>query len=333
MLPKFQTLFPRSRILPGRNTRIQGRDSGRVVKGMTIKGTDNFIALRTQNTSTIPTIEPGAIFKAGSNVKVYGRDAILVLERVSEPVEETSPVLNASLEMEYEVFWAELLQCSLGTGPIGDDSYDNPDGYWIIEQRFIFNFQNGTITVTYTSNAATIIYGPGDPVPIYGVECNTTSESDEDPNFDYGYFIDQTLEEETITYVSTKSALIAAMEKDNAQSGSLNLSFSHSLWQTISETPNYINSALPPALSIGVNAIRAGKARVRFKNTGQVPLQITCGFYGTGLPGGASNIEEILNLSPNATSAWQEPPAPEYAPKGRYFLVPSVKIAQYIYFS
>jgi len=311
MLPKFQPLFPDSRILAGKNTRMQGYGQAKSISGVTVQGSGSILAQRTQKSSGIPVLTDQDVLRAGSNVRIHGRDRILVIERIPEPVEQEEMTPIASLKVEYEILISTVYPCAASLG----DSNNDPDGVWVI------SVSNYGVTTTYAGTF--YFYGPGDPPP---VEC-------EEPSYSGEYDSEAPAGEikTTVSWASQTNSFLEALEIDPINSGDYVIDFPFKDWELISKEPFGEYGSYNPF--IGSSIFRTGfdmsTTRVRLTNVGNTSLRIICGFYGLEVDGGASDIETTLNLKPKQASNWFNAPTPEFYPLHRYFMISRVKIGKW----
>ena len=308
MMPDLRALFnePR-RLWAGKGTQIRGYADKRIITGMQATGAPAVFTLgRADSTAPAPdqgTGENPVELRAGQGVRLHGYGGIHTLERLPLPPPEEPPVGPAILEWEVEAFAGYASICSLGEN-------FNEAGTWLISWETVNNFENGSSTDSEAASGVISAYGPGETPD----ECDAPiTESNFDPGFDYGDFIDQTYSEVTVPFTDLISHAIGAL----ASAGTFKSSatWPRAEWQDVSEevTP-FTQSFGNVYATTGVFGSTAESKKFRLRNRGSAALRVDCGFYGVGL----SDITDTIDLAPGATSAWQEVPAIDTDPAKYY---------------
>jgi len=282
---------------------------------------------RSDSSSPMPdqgTGENPVELRAGQGMRLHGYGGIHTLERLPVPPPEDPPPGPARLEWEVERSWGEVLICTLGY-----ESIETP-GSWVIASATTYNFTvvltDGTriddsYVDTVTASGVTTAYGPDDPLP--NACADLVYESTYDPDIDYGdvdYIEDNgTTTEETLvdpdSLVASAIAQLAVFQETSASQ-----EWAKTVWQDVSEevTPfTYSFGTVSMGYTVG-SLVRADNLRFRLRNRGSVSLRVDCGFYGSGISGGATDIPATLDLAPGATSAWQEVPSIDPDPDKYY---------------
>jgi hypothetical protein len=330
MMPELKALFDSpQRLLPGKGARMQGYGDKQTISGVASSGANGVYTLaRSEKSGLTPqlgTAEQPVELRAGPGVRLHGYGGIHTLERLPVQIEEEkTPLGPARLEWEIERSQGFCQVCDVGA------SYATPSGY-CVERAITYNFTEGSFVETETASGVTTPYGPNDTPP--GACAALVYDSTEDPEKEGGYgdFIDSSVEETFISKTSVGASAIAIM--DVWSNPTVSQEWVENTWKNVSEgvTPftTYIGAYAEIGLDYG-NPAEARSVRFRLKNSGSVSLRVNCGFYGSGLSGGASNIESIIDLSPGASSAWQTPPSPDLdSNKFRSAEIRRVRIGRY----
>lgn len=308
MMPELKALFDSpQRLLPGKGARMQGYGDKKAISEVQASGANGVLTLSRSDqsgyTPSLGTDEEPAELRAGPGVRLHGYGGIHTLERVPVAViEEKTPLGPARLEWEIERSQGFCQVCDYGGTPLTPRNY-------IVEEAWTTNATNGSYVDTVTASGVTTPYGPNDTPP--GACAALVYDSTYDNEVEYGEFVDSTVEQTFISFDSVGALAIAAMEV-----GGMNTTesqeWAENTWKNVSEGAyaRYIGGYGSIIVTYGSPAT-ASSVRFRLKNSGSVSLRVNCGFYGSGLSGGASNIESVIDLSPGASSAWQTPPTPD----------------------
>ena len=308
MLPELRALFdlPR-RFLPGLGARVHGYADKRGVEGIQATGANGVFTLgRSETSGTIPslgTAEEPAALRAGPGVRIHGYGGIHRIERLPAPQPDAEPLGPARLEWEVEISQGYVQVCSLGT------STETPLNF-VINSETNYEYANGSYVITYTASGEITAYGPSDPPPDACDAIVSDSTYDPPEPDGYGEFIGSSTSETLVSFASLVSAAVGVSEVVAVDAGSQE--WVHDEWRDVSEevTPFAILlSAVAVAFGGGGGVGTADNVRFRLKNRGSIPLRINCGFYGSGVSGGATDIDTIIDLGRGADSDWQEVPA------------------------
>jgi hypothetical protein len=313
MMPDLRALFdfPR-RLLPGKGVRMQGFGAQKAITGIQVSGANGVLTLsRSDKSGSMPVMdtETGDVtLRAGPGVRLHGYGGIHTLERLPLPPPEEPLAGPAILEWEVEGFGGYASICSLG------ESF-NDFGNWSLERRSVYNFENGSYSYTETASGVIATYGPGETPDA----CDEPVIEDTfDDSFDYGDYQSDEHSEDLLAFEDLiPNALGAVVTADNLSGGAQE--WVRSLWQDVSEevTPftQYFGWI---GVAANVFGAAAEKVRFRLRNRGSAALRVDCGFYGSGISGGATDIATEINLAPGATSAWQEVPSIDPDPAKYY---------------
>ena len=310
MMPELQALFnePR-RLWAGVGTKIRGYADKKTVFGVQSNGAPAVFTLgRAESSAPVPdqgTGEEPVELRGGAGIRLHGYGGIHTLERLPVAViEEKTPLGPARLEWEIERSRGFCQVCDYGQTPLTPRNY-------VVEVAMTYNFTEGSFVETITASGVTTPYGPNDTPP--GACAELVFDSTEDPEKEggYGTIIDETLEQTFISFDSVGALAISAMEVYGTNTTE-SQEWAENTWKNVSEGAyaRYIGGYGSIAVTYGSPAT-ASSVRFRLKNSGSVSLRVNCGFYGSGLSGGASNIESEIDLLPGASSAWQTPPTPD----------------------
>ena len=327
MMPELKALFdsPR-RLRPGKGARMQGYRDKQTISGVASSGANGVYTLgRSEKSGLTPqlgTADQPVELRAGPGIRLHGYGGIHTLERLPVAViEEKTPLGPARLEWEIERSRGYCQVCDYGVTP------STPRNY-VVEYAVTTNLTSGSYVDTVTASGVTTPYGPNDTPP--GACAALVYDSTYDGEVEYGEFVDSTVEETFISFDSVGALAIAAMEVYGTNATE-SQEWAENTWKNVSEgaSARYIGGYGSIALTYGSPAT-ASSVRFRLKNSGSVSLRVNCGFYGSGLSGGASNIESIIDLSPGASSAWQTPPTPDLdSNKLRSAAIRRVRIGRY----
>ena len=307
--------FPSSRLLPGKGAEMQGYGESKALAGIQASGTNGVLTLsRSDNSGLMPSLgsdEQPVALRAGPGVRIHGYGGIHTLERLPLPITvEEAP--KALLAWEVEESWGAVKVCTLGY-----ESVITP-GQWVVSSATTYNFTvvltDGTriedsYVDTVTASGATTAYGPDDPLP--DACADIVYDSTYDPGKDYGdvdYIEDngtstvETLVDPASLVASAVAQLAVWKETPGSQE------WARTVWQDVSEEVTPF-TFLFGTVSMGYLPVRADNLRFRLRNRGSVSLRVDCGFYGSGDPGGATDITATLDLAPGTYSAWQEVPS------------------------
>lgn len=326
MMPDLRALFnePR-RLWAGKGTQIRGYADKRIITGMQATGAPAVFTLgRADSTAPAPyqgTGENPVELRAGQGVRLHGYGGIHTLERLPVPTPEEPPGL-ARLEWEIEESWGAVQVCTLGV-----ESSITP-GKWVISSAVTYTGTLGSFTETTTASGVTSAYGPDDSAPD---SCATpTFYSTYDPGTDYGTPTGSSTVETLVDPASLVASAIAQLAVSD-ESSSLQV-WQPKEWSDVSDetTPfSFSFGTIGMSYAVGV-LVRADNIRFRLRNRGNVPLRVDCGFYGSGISGGATDIPDVIDLAPGATSAWQEVPSIDPDPAKYYTAeIRRVRIGRY----
>lgn len=305
MMPDLRSLFDLSRrLLPGKGVKMLGYGDKKTIAGMQATGINGLLTLgRSEKSGHMPAIGTGGqpvALRAGPGVRIHGHGGIHTLERLPEALIEEAALGPARLEWDFEVSAGYAVICTLG------ESVASP-GEWVISQQTVVSTTlAGGWTDTGTASGTVSSFGPGETPPA----CDEpVYDSTKDPEVDYGDIVSSTYSEETMPFASIIPAAISAVAVDGGTASS-NQEWTMESWQAVSEgdIPFSVFFGLVGA-SVDVSGAAATSARFRLRNAGSCPLRVNCGFYGSGISGGATDLESIINLAPKASSAWQEVPS------------------------
>lgn len=328
MMPELKALFdsPR-RLLPGKGARIQGYGNKRAISEVQASGANGVLTLSRSDqsglTPSLGTNEEPAELRAGPGVRLHGYGGIHTLERVPVAViEEKTPLGPARLEWEIELFQGNATICVLR-----EANYLINPGNWVISETTTQTFTEGAYTDTLTASGVVSAYGPDDPPPSECAEPVFTTTQDE--GTDYGDAVSSEYSEELVPFSSLASPAIAAVgllssSDDVAEWSSVN-------WRDVSTGVIPFSSGVGVVgISIDVSGSQAVSVRFRLHNRGSCAIRVNCGHYGSGLSGGASDLDQDITLSRGASSAWIEAPAINSDPlKYRIAAIRRVRIGRY----
>jgi hypothetical protein len=296
--------FPSSRLLPGKGAKMQGYGESKALAGIQASGTNGVLTLsRSDKSGLMPSLgsdEQPVALRAGPGVRIHGYGGIYTLERLPLPPEEplTGP---ARLEWEVEESWGAVQICTLGY-----ESVITP-GSWVVVSAHTYNFTGGSYTETTTASGVTTAYGPDDAAPD---ACATPGfGSTYNPETDYGDPTGTSTVETLVDPASLVASAVAQLAVWRESTGSQE--WARTVWQDVSEEVTPF-TALFGTVAMGYTVgslVRADNLRFRLRNRGAAALRVDCGFYGSGISGGATDITATLDLAPGAYSAWQEVPS------------------------
>lgn len=327
MMPNLRALFnePR-RLWAGKGTQIRGYADRRIITGMQATGAPAVFTLgRADSTAPAPdqgTGENPVELRAGQGVRLHGYGGIHTLERLPLPPPEEPPPGPARLEWEVEESWGAVQVCTLG-----NESAITP-GNWVVVSAVTYNFTGGSYVDTQTASGVTSAYGPDDPEP--DVCADVVPSSTFDPGVDYGDSTGTSTVETLVDPTSLAASAIAQLAVWRETTGSQE--WQSRLWRGVSdETAPFTFSFGTVSMGYTVaSLVRADNLRFRLRNRGSVSLRVDCGFYGSGLSGGATDIPAVIDLKPGATSAWQEVPSIDPDPDKYYTAeIRRVRIGRY----
>jgi hypothetical protein len=270
------------------------------------------------------TAEQPVELRAGPGVRLHGYGGIHTLERLPVAmIEEKAPPLGpARLEWEIELFEGNATICVLR-----EANYLINPGNWVLSETTTQTFTEGAWTDTLTASGVVSAYGPDDPPPSECAEPVFTTTQDD--GTDYGDFVSSEYSEELVPFSSLASHAIAAVgllssSDDVAEWSSVN-------WRDVSTGVIPFSSGMG---TVGVYTDVTGGAavsvRFRLHNRGSCAIRVNCGHYGSGLSGGASDLDQDITLSRGASSAWIEAPAINSDPlKYRIAAIRRVRIGRY----
>jgi hypothetical protein len=249
--------------------------------------------------------------RAGSGCRLHGYGGIHTLERLPVPVEDEIIALGpARLEWDIETFEGYASVCSLG------ESLVSP-GSWVLSSETVaVTTLAGGWTDTLTASGVITGYGPGESPDACADPIFATTKED---GVDYGDGVSSSYSEDTLLFTDLIPVAIGAVAP-LASSNSAH-EWTPEFWRAVSEgVPPWPFSVLLGFVDGGVDSSGAIARNVRFRlrNRGSVSLRVDCGFYGSGLSGGATDIPAVLDLAPGANSAWQEVPSIDPDPDKYY---------------
>jgi hypothetical protein len=338
MLPALRALFnePR-RLWAGKGTKMQGYGQKKSISGVQATGTGGVLTLgRSDKSGTTPdqgSAEEPVELRAGQGVRLHGYGGIHTLERLPVPPVEDKPILGtARLEWDIEVSRGYATLCHLG------ESSENP-GNWVISNETQQIYTLGSYVESNTASGVVRAWGAGETPPD---ACDApVFESDEDPGFDYGDFVSSSYSEEVIPFEDIIPDAIAAIEVDGSIASSAQEWPSES-WEDVSKGviafSQYLGAVaafvtqdfdVVPGEADGAVATRT---RFRLRNAGDCMLRVNCGFYGSGLPGGATDDARDIYLPKGAQTGWIESAAVNPDPlKGLSASIQRVRIGPWKY--
>jgi hypothetical protein len=290
---------------------MQGYGETKALAGIQASGANGVITLsRSDKSGRMPSLgsdEKPVRLRAGPGVRLHGYGGIHTLERIQQTPEDP-PTGTALLEWEVETFIGYAKVCSLSTSETG----------FVIVLTDTFNYTGGSIIYTSTASGVITAYAPGDPAPD---DCaDIVYEDNFDGDIEYGDYVSETHEETTVVSFATAAAsAIAALAQVSSSSHSQE--WDRNAWRDVSEevTPFTVTiSAGGIKVEYSSSTAQASNVRFRLRNRGNAALRVDCGFYGSGDPGGATDIESVIDLAPGSTSAWQEVPSIDPDPAKYY---------------
>jgi hypothetical protein len=305
MKPDWSLLFDLSRrLLPGQGVRMQGYGDQRTLAGLQATGVNGVLTLsRSVKSGLLPSLggeEALLALRAGPGVRLHGTADMQRIELLPtvEPEVELGP---ARLAWEIEKSWGAVQVCTLNY-----ESTETP-GQWVVVLETTYEGTLANYTDTLTASGVTAAYGPDDPEP--DACADIVSSSTYDPGVDYGSPTGNSEVETLLNPASLVASAIAQLAVWQETSGGQ--TWKSSLWEDVSdETTPFTSSFGTVSMSYTVGSlVRADNLRFRLRNRGSAALRINCGFYGSGISGGATDLEEVIDLAPGATSAWQEVPS------------------------
>ncbi len=328
MMPEMRALFnePR-RLWAGVGSKIHGYADKKMMSGVRTNGAPSMFTLgRSESSAPVPdqgTAEQPVELRAGPGVRLHGYGGIHTLERLPVAmIEEKTPLGPARLEWEIELFEGNATICVLR-----EANYLINPGNWVISETTTQTFTEGAWTDTLTASGVVSAYGPDDPPPSECAEPVFTTTQDD--GTDYGDFVSSEYSEELVPFSSLASHAIAAVgllssSDDVAEWSSVN-------WRDVSTGVIPFSSGMG---TVGVYTDVTGGAavsvRFRLHNRGSCAIRINCGHYGSGVAGGASDLDQDITLSRGASSAWIEAPAINTDPaKYRTAAIRRVRIGRY----
>ncbi len=307
MLPELRALFdlPR-RFLPGLGARVHGYADKKGIEGIQATGANGVFTLgRSETSGTIPSLgtdeEPAAL-RAGPGVRIHGYGGIHTLERLPVAPPEETPLGPARLEWEIERSQGFCQVCAVGF------STESP-GNWVEVSELTWNFTGGSYVDSETASGDITPYGPNDTPP---ANCAAIIyDSTYDGEIEYGDYQDSSLAETLISFASVAPSAIAQLDVWSSPTGSQE--WTKDTWRDVSEEVTPFTTTLGGSVSLSYRPASAEARSLRFRliNSGSVSLRVNCGFYGSGISGGAADIESAIDLAPGQTSAWQTPPNPD----------------------
>lgn len=325
-MPHLRSLFDLSRrLLPGRSARMQGYGDQRAMAGIRVNGINGALTLsRSDKSGLVPNLsgeEMPLELHAGSGVRLHGHGNMQRLEILPVAVAiEEEPLGPARLEWEIETFKGNATICALG------ESLIDP-GNWVIIETTVQNFEFGSYTDTVTASGVVSSYAPSDPPPPACDEPVIASTQDDE--FEYGNFESSEYSETLEPFSSLASPAIAAV-------GLFGSSGSYSEW-TLNNWHDISTGVIPFSVGLGVVSVfydvtgaEANAVRFRLHNRGSCALRVNCGHYGSGLTGGASDLDQDIFLARNESTSWIEAPTIDTDPlKFRNVEIRRVRIGRY----
>lgn len=318
MMPDLRRLFPTMRLWAGRGAVIRGHGDKRTLVGIQVNGAGDVLTLgRTDKSGVTPSLgtdEEPVRLRAGPGVRLHGYGGIHTLERL--PVDEEVPTLKGTARLEWEVEssigYATL--CSLNV------SFDSP-GNWVVGWVQTNNNTLGSWVNTATASGVVRAWGGDETEPSECAEVVYTST--EDPEFDYGDYVSTEYSETLVAFEDIFPDAISAIEVlgEVASSGA---EWPSKNWKDVS------NGTIPFAASLGPVKVYhtdvfgevpgandgavALSTRFRLRNAGNCPILVDYGFYGSGLPGGATDVDYSTTLGIGQTGDWITAPAIDLDP-------------------
>lgn len=233
----------------------------------------------------------------------------------------SAPPGVARLEWELEISAGYAVICAIGTSLLSP-------GNWVVGQETQVNTTlAGGWVDTATASGIISAYGPGESPdaceePVYS--------STFDPEVDYGDFLDSEFTETLVPFTDLIPPAIAALAPLSATEGAQE--WPEASWQAVSEGTPYSTVLGSVAATSGADApAQAISTRFRLRNRGGCAIRVDCGFYGSGLSGGATDDERNMTLPRGTTSDWIEPPAIDPDPdKGRIAAIRRVRLSRWL---
>lgn len=301
--------------MPGKGAVIQGYGEKKAMTGIQTNGAGGVLTLgRSETSGATPSLgtddEPVSL-RAGLGVRLHGYGGIHTLERLPVEVEEV-PTLRgtARLEWDVEISIGYATLCSLGV------SFDSP-GNWVVGWVVTNNNTLGSWVNTATASGVVRAWGGDETEPSECAEVVYTST--EDPEFDYGDYVSTDYSETLVAFEDIFPDAISAVEVlgEVASSGA---EWPSENWKNVS------NGTIPFGAFLGhvkvyhtangifLNQAYALSTRFRLRNAGDCPMLVDYGFYGSGLPGGATDVTYSTTLGIGQTGDWITAPAIDLDP-------------------
>lgn len=296
------------RLLPGKGVRMQGYGDKKMISGIQATGANGVFTLaRSEKSGFAPnlgTATQPAQLRAGPGVRIHGYGGVHTLERLPVAPPEETPLGPARLEWEIERSQGFCQVCAVGL------STESP-GNWVEVSELTWNFTGGSYVDSETASGDITPYGPNDTPP---ANCAAIIyDSTYDGEIEYGDFQDFSLAETLISFATVAPSAIAQLDVWSSPTESQE--WTKDTWRDVSEEVTPFTTTLGGIAEISLTyspgLAKAGSLRFRLINSGSVSLRVNCGFYGSGISGGAADIESAIDLAPGQTSAWQTPPNPD----------------------
>jgi hypothetical protein len=227
----------------------------------------------------------------------------------------------ARLEWDIETSQGYSTVCSLG------ESFFTP-GHWVLSNETAQVFTLGSYVDSATASGVISAYGPDETPPA----CDEpVYDSTQDLGFDYGDFVSSDYSEALLAFEATTPDAIGAVDVLGGLASSAQEWPSES-WQAVSngDIPFSLYCG-PVAASASVTGATATSTRFRLRNRGSCAIRVDCGFYGSGMAGGATDDLRSLTLPPGAASDWITPPAIDPDPaKGRSAEIRRIRLSRWL---
>lgn len=226
----------------------------------------------------------------------------------------------ARLEWDIETFAASAVVCSLGA------SAETPGNWVLVQRQETETTLGGGYVDTVTASGLISAYGPGETPPA----CDEpVYDSTFDPETDYGEVSSSEYSEELLAYADLIPYAIEAVAALDATSSAHEWPMES--WESASKGTPYGVTFGTVAAGASVEGAGATTARFRLRNRGSCAIRVDCGFYGSGLPGGASDVTHNVTLPRGGETDWIEPPAIDPDPtQGRSAAIRRVRLSRWL---
>jgi hypothetical protein len=290
---------------------MQGYGDQKTIAGIRANGINGVLTLsQSEKSGLLPNLsgeETPLELHAGPGVRLHGYGDMQRLEILPVVVIEEESLGPARLDWEFERSQGFCQVCAI-------DYSEETEDAWVYIRALTYNFTGGSYVDTETASGATTPYGANDTPPGNCADIVPTSTYDRE--VDYGEPTGTSLAETLISFASAAASAVGAMDVWSSPTGSQE--WQENTWKNVSTGVTPFTTTLGASgeisLSYTPGRAEAGSLRFRLINRGSVSLKVNCGFYGSGISGGASDIESVIELAPGTTSAWQTPPTPDNDP-------------------